>query len=223
MRKFGILVVLSLTFSFGTYSADASSNVSYVYDGDTLTLANGDKVRLVQIDAPELSPAECYGKEARELLKELIGSSSVTLVKEPLAGNRDNFGRLLRYVKIASMNINFEMVKRGAAAPWFYSGQKGKFNKELLAAARTAQKNKVGLWKACPSTELDPYGSIDTGPALKSNKDNSGFDGQDKVEQEITPGAFCSENEAGKMGLSKKGFQYICKTSANEQRLRWRR
>lgn len=223
MRKLWILVALSLTFSIGTHSADASSNVSYVYDGDTLTLANGDKVRLVQIDAPELSPAECYGKEASEILKELIGSSRVTLIKEPLAGNRDSFGRLLRYVKISSKNINLEMVKRGAAAPWFYNGQKGKFNRELLAAARTAQKNKVGLWKACPSTELDPNRSIDTGPALKSNKDNSSLDGQDKVEQGITPGAFCSENDAGKMGLSKKGLQYICKTSANEQRLRWRR
>jgi hypothetical protein len=121
------------------------------------------------------------------------------------------------------MNINLEMVKRGAAAPWFYNGQKGKFNKELLAAALTAQKNKVGLWKACPSTELDPSGSIDTGPALKSNKDNSSLDDQDKVKQGITPGAFCSENETGKVGISKKGLQYICKTSANEQRLRWRR
>jgi micrococcal nuclease len=115
--NFAGLIIFSLVVC--SFPASANSNVDYVYDGDTITLTNRDKVRLVQIDTPELSPAECYGKEARDLLKQLIGNSIIRLTREPSAGNRDDFGRLLRYVNVSSTNINLELVKRGAATPWF--------------------------------------------------------------------------------------------------------
>lgn len=217
------LVAFALILSLGVYSANASSKVAYVYDGDTLTLGNGDNVRLVQIDTPEISPAECYGKESRELLKQLIGSSRVTLVKEPLAGNKDSFGRLLRYVTISSKNLNLELVRRGAAAPWFFNGQKGILNEELMDAARTAKKNGIGLWKACPSTQLDPSRAIDTGPIGQVVMDKSKSGSENEANKPISPGAFCPESESGNRGLSAKGVQYTCKVSATEQRLRWRR
>ena len=223
MKTIRYLLAIALTLSLGSYSASANLNVAYVYDGDTLTLSNGNKVRLVQIDTPELSPAECYGKEARELLRQLIGTSRVTLVKEPLAGNKDSFGRLLRYVKISTKNLNLELVRQGAAAPWFYNEQKGKFSKELLAAARTAKRNQVGLWKACPSTKLDPSRGIDTGPVVDVAIDKSNPSSENEMIQPISPGSFCSESESGKIAFSEKGIQYTCKTSATEQRLRWRR
>lgn len=223
MKTLRYLLAIVLTLSLGSYSANANLNVAYVYDGDTLTLSNGNKVRLVQIDTPELSPAECYGKEARELLRQLIGTSRVTLIKEPLAGNKDSFGRLLRYVKISTKNLNLELVRQGAAAPWFYNGQKGKFSKELLAAARTAQKKKVGLWKSCPSTVLNPSKAIDTGPIFKITSDSLSNDVDGENIDAVSPGAFCSEKESGKRGVSAKEIQYTCKVSVSEQRLRWRR
>lgn len=223
MKTLRYLLAIAVTLSLGTYSANANLNVAYVYDGDTLTLSNGNKVRLVQIDTPELSPAECYGKEARELLRQLIGTSRVTLIKEPLAGNKDSFGRLLRYVKISTKNLNLELVRQGAAAPWFYNGQKGKFSKELLAAARTAQKKKVGLWKSCPSTVLNPSKAIDTGPIFKITSDSLSNDVDGENIDAVSPGAFCSEKDSGKRGVSAKGIQYTCKVSVSEQRLRWRR
>jgi endonuclease YncB( thermonuclease family) len=50
--------------------------VASVYDGDTLTLTNGQRVRLLQIDTPELGSGECYSRAARTALLNLapVGS-----------------------------------------------------------------------------------------------------------------------------------------------------
>ena len=42
-----------------------TDTVVSVYDGDTLTLSNGERVRLLQIDTPELGSGECYSRAAR--------------------------------------------------------------------------------------------------------------------------------------------------------------
>ena len=52
-----------------TAAPSADGVVDWVNDGDTLTLRGGAKVRLVQIDAPELD-SDCYGRAA---LQALIG------------------------------------------------------------------------------------------------------------------------------------------------------
>ena len=202
-------------------SSLANSNVSYIYDGDTLTLQGGEKVRLVQIDTPELSPAECYGIQARDLLRKMISTSTIQLGKEPASANKDSAQRLLRYVFVGSRNLNLELVKQGAAAPRFYNGEKGQYAKQLLAAAQLAKKNKVGLWKDCPSTKLDPSRAIDTGPANSKPVDKSG--GPTSDSNIITPGSFCSEGNLGVKAFSIKGVEYTCKASATEDRLRWRR
>ena len=216
-----LLLATSITFVQSISPSFANSNVSYVYDGDTLTLENGKKVRLVQIDTPELSPAECYGIQARDLLRKMIGTSSIQLKKEPASLNTDFLKRLLRYVFVGSKNLNLELVKQGAAAPWFFEGEQGKYANQLLKAAQLAQKNKVGLWKECPDTKLDPSRALDTGPAKLKSIDNSEKPTDDLGN--VTPGAFCAESDFGTKAFSNKGIEYTCKASATENRLRWRR
>ena len=199
----------------------ANSNVSYVYDGDTLTLENGKKVRLVQIDTPELSPAECYGIQARDLLRKMIVTSSIQLKKEPASANKDFYKRLLRYVFVGSKNLNLELVKQGAAAPRFFNGERGKYANQLLKATQLAQQNKVGLWRECPNTKLDPSRALDTGPAKSKLPDNANKPTNDLGA--INPGAFCAESNLGTKAFSNKGIEYTCKASATESRLRWRR
>ena len=229
-RLFNSLVRVSLNFSlvlviFIATSINsvgfANSGISYVYDGDTLTLRSGEKVRLVQIDTPELSPAECYGIQARDLLRKMVGTSTIQLRKEPASPNKDSNRRLLRYVIVGSKNLNLELVKQGAAAPWFYQGERGKYANQLLRAAQLAQKNKVGLWKECPDTKLDPSRAIDTGPAKSKLPDDSNKPTNDLGT--VNPGAFCAESDLGTKAFSNKGIEYTCKASATESRLRWRR
>ena len=217
----GILVAFFVINAQAIPQSFANSNVSYVYDGDTLTLHNGKKVILVQIDTPELSPAECYGIQARDLLRKMVGTSTIKLRKEPASANKDFYKRLLRYVFVGSKNLNLELVKQGAAAPRFFNGERGKYANQLLKATQLAQQNKVGLWRECPNTKLDPSRALDTGPAKSKLPDNANKPTNDLGA--INPGAFCAESNLGTKAFSNKGIEYTCKASATESRLRWRR
>ncbi len=147
--------------------------VASVHDGDTLTLRDGRKIRLVQIDTPELGGGECYSRKARAHLVALAPvGASVLLIPDRLLDATDRYGRALRYVvrEETSINVNVELVRQGAAAPYFYRREHGMVAAELYAAAREAQQERRGLWAACPSTTLDPYHQIDTGTSGPPSK-----------------------------------------------------
>lgn len=147
----------------GAPTATAASNVSKIYDGDTITMSNGDKVRLIQIDTPELDSKECYAETARkELVKLLSKSEKVSLIEDPNLDKVDRYGRSLRYVFVGNININLKMIEIGAAAPYFYNNQKGAYSDKMMKAALNAQKLRLGLWKACPGTQLTPNKALQT-------------------------------------------------------------
>lgn len=144
--------------------ADTVVTVDHVADGDTLTLTNGYRIRLLQIDSPELGSGECYSRAAKKVLLALAPAGSrIELENDPHLDKVDRYGRLLRYIHRGPLNVNVQLVKRGAAAPYFYDGERGKYAFELLADARKARAAKRGLWRACPRTVLDPYRAVDTG------------------------------------------------------------
>ncbi len=122
-------------------------------------------MRLVQIDAPELYD-DCYGQEARRAALTLMPvGTRITLQRDPSLDATDRFGRLLRYVEAKGLNMNAELVVVGAAVPYFFHGERGRFARDLLAAVDTARVEHAGLWKACPRAKLDTgLGSL-TGPA----------------------------------------------------------
>ena len=147
----------------GGYPASAATTITKVYDGDTITLSTGEKVRFLQIDTPELSPAECYGQEARSALVSLLNTSGqLSLKTDPKLDKVDRYGRLLRYVFIGKTNINLKLVEIGAAAPYFYKGDKGQYSTQILKAAQTAKSKSLGLWKSCPGTQLTPNDAVTT-------------------------------------------------------------
>jgi len=138
--------------------------VASVYDGDTLTLQDGRRVRLLQIDTPELGSGECYSRAARTALLRLAPvGARVALEADGNLDRVDRYGRLLRYVRRTGTNVNLELVREGAAAPYFYRGERGRYAAALLTAARQAKAAKRGLWKACASTVLDPTSAVATG------------------------------------------------------------
>ena len=134
-------------------------------DGDTILLTNGSRVRLVQVDAPELA-VECDGDEAARALERLAPSgSAISLEADPALDRIDRHGRALRYGHVAGRNLNIELVRIGAAAPYFYRGERGVYADALEQAARQAQTKGRGLWTACPGTRLVPGRAVATGPA----------------------------------------------------------
>jgi micrococcal nuclease len=141
--------------------------VDHVADGDTLTLGNGERVRFVQIDTPEVYfGVECYGKQASAITKRLLPPGTrVRLLLEPASAPVDSYGRLLRYVVRVGdgLDVNLRLVAIGAAAPWFYHGERGRYFAKLQALAKRARARHLGLWGACPRTPYDPYHGVATG------------------------------------------------------------
>jgi len=138
--------------------------VGYVNDGDTLRTASGRRVRLVQIDAPELH-GDCYGKAALVALRRLAPpGTKVTLVRDPALDEMDRYGRLLRYVVVSGTNVNLALVRAGAASPYFFHKVRGRYAGDLLAAVADARAKRRGLWAACPRARLNTGTGSITGP-----------------------------------------------------------
>jgi micrococcal nuclease len=130
-------------------TSSGPTTVDRIVDGDTLRLKGGARVRLLQIDAPE-SGEECYAAgAARELAGLAPSGARVVLETDPALDRRDRYGRLLRYVHARGVNVNLELVRLGAATPYFYGGDRGRYARSLLDALVAARRERRGMWGAC--------------------------------------------------------------------------
>ena len=168
MRRGLVLLCVVLALGALTVPAGASRSqffrIQYVIDGDTVVLANGEHVRLVQIDTPELRGGECYGAQARTLLRRLIPPGTTVRVEaDPRLDRVDRYDRLLRYLFRGPTNLNLELVRQGAATVWFHDHDRGRYANALLRAALAARAAHRGLWGTCPRTPFDPYHAANTG------------------------------------------------------------
>jgi micrococcal nuclease len=86
-----------------------------ITDGDTIEIdrdGGRERLRLIGVNSPE--NGECWADEAGRVLEALIpvGSEVGMTLDE---SDRDQFGRLLRYLWVGAMSVNEELVRRGAA------------------------------------------------------------------------------------------------------------
>jgi endonuclease YncB( thermonuclease family) len=153
MKALVASLALVATSTFAAASMAAGPNVyrvDRVIDGDTIALANGQRVRLVQIDTPEVYfRPECYGRQASRATKQLLPPGTlVRLLPEPATDRLDQYGRLLRYVVRVrdGLDVNVQLVRRGAAAPYFYRGRHGRYWRFLDRLGRQARARHLGLW-----------------------------------------------------------------------------
>ncbi len=114
MKKITIafFAIVILSFLLSNYIGNYKDYmVSEIVDGDTFKTKDGKTIRLIGINSPEVGE-ECY-QEAKEKLKELIYKRKIRL--EADVGNKDNYGRLLRYVYLEDLFVNSEMIRLGLA------------------------------------------------------------------------------------------------------------
>jgi micrococcal nuclease len=168
MRFLLVLMVIATLVSAAraTSGETVTYRIDHVTDGDTVVLRNGQRVRLVQIDTPEVYfGTECYGRAASRATERLLPPGARVRLYAELATDRiDDYGRLLRYVVRAKdgVNVNLALVAVGAAAPYFYKGRRGEYASRLEILAKSAKAKHLGLWGACPHTPYDPYEGIET-------------------------------------------------------------
>jgi endonuclease YncB( thermonuclease family) len=129
--------------------------VDWVGDGDSLRLADGREVRLLQIDAPELH-GDCYGRAALLALRRLTPHGTrIGIVTDPQLDQQDGYGRLLRYVFAGRRNVGVALVRSGAASPYFFRQRRGRYAAALLDAVDEARTAHRGYWQACRGARLD--------------------------------------------------------------------
>ena len=138
-----------------------------VADGDTITVAiDGvdQRVRLIGIDAPELhNPEECFGQESAEYARAVLAGGMVQLVADPGQGDRDRYGRLLRYVLLPDgTNVNAALVASGYAYEYTYDDPY-RYQDLFREDERSARSGAAGLWSAaaCGGQRL-PQGAAAT-------------------------------------------------------------
>lgn len=73
-------------------------------------------------------------------------SQQVRLEKDTSQGDKDKYGRLLRYVHTKDgLNIGYEMIREGAAREYTYS-KPYKYQSQFKEAERLAKAENKGLW-----------------------------------------------------------------------------
>lgn len=126
----------------------AQAVAAQVLDGDTVALAEGQRVRLLGLDAPELEregrPAEFLAHKAKKALAEMVQGRRVRLEYDQL--RYDHYGRLLAHVFTPEgQNAGVELVRQGLAHVYL-APPNVRFKEELLSAQREAMSARRGIW-----------------------------------------------------------------------------
>jgi micrococcal nuclease len=115
--------------------------VRRVSDGDTIELVSGMKVRLLGINAPELG--QPFALEATTKLRELIGDKKIKLESD--VTDKDQYGRLLRYIFVDGLFVNRELLREGYAHLYIIPPNV-KYASELRSAEEEARNAERGIW-----------------------------------------------------------------------------
>jgi len=129
--------------------SDSYFIVEKVFDGDTILLSTGQKVRLLGINTPEVAgrnkDPESGGEEAKAWLKQRLEHKRVRLELD--IEKQDKYHRTLAYVFTDNkQHINLELVQQGLATVNIYPPN-FKYVDALLAAQDNAERKGLGIWK----------------------------------------------------------------------------
>jgi micrococcal nuclease len=144
------MLVCLLFFLFQQASrADTWNQVKWVVDGDTVVLSDGQRVRYIGINTPELAhdnhDAEPYGEASKRFNASLVNRKKVRLEfdKERF----DHYKRLLAYVFLKNTTfVNAEMLSNGYAYLLWHRPNL-KYDSILLQSQRSAMSAKKGIWQ----------------------------------------------------------------------------
>jgi len=128
-----------------------SGIVTRIIDGDTIEVAIGENayiVRYIGIDCPEVSsPQDTYGIGATQKNKDLVFGNKVILIKD--VSETDQYGRLLRYIFVDDIFVNYELVAQGYATSVAYQPDIACLG-TFLFAEQSARNAQIGLWAPVP-------------------------------------------------------------------------
>lgn len=117
--------------------------VKSVYDGDTILLEDGRKVRYLGINAPEFQ--EPFYLKAKRFNESLVLGQEIRIEFDQERG--DLYDRVLAYVWVGDQMVNARLVQEGLAHA-FFIGISRKHNAQFFRLQAEAKQRKVGIWSA---------------------------------------------------------------------------
>lgn len=151
----------SFTFPFSSSYDYSDILVKRVVDGDTVVLEDGQRVRFIGIDTPEMHESAKLHRDSRETNQDIetikkLGRRAYQFARGLIEGKRvslefdvekhDKYGRLLAYVYLKDGTfVNAEIVKQGYASLMTIPPNV-KYANLFLRLYRQARENRRGLW-----------------------------------------------------------------------------
>lgn len=195
-------LLLNIYFYLKTPNPSSGILVLEVLDGDTILLEGKVRLRLRDIDAPELE--YCGGQEAKDLLTTLTKGKRIDYQEKIL----DQKGRPMAIIFVGKTLINLEMLKTG----WVrYHSDQSSYRDVLKEAGDKVRNEEKGIFSQKCSQKENPENSKCN---IKGNHDkNSGakkyyYPGCAQyeftiVEKDMGENWFCTEKEAQTAGFTK--------------------
>lgn len=178
---------------------DQGVQVISVYDGDTLILENKERLRLRQLDAPELHL--CYGQEAKAALEKLVSGKRIRITEQI----PDQQGRGMALVYVGDTLVNMELIRGGFAR---YHSDKTTQTEGLKIAADEAKGNNIGLYGVCQSMTNTKNPNCTIKGNIDRTRKTYHIPGCTQypfavVEEDVGEQWFCTEKEAQNAGYIK--------------------
>ncbi|MFO7784275.1 MAG: thermonuclease family protein [Thermodesulfobacteriota bacterium] len=148
-----LIVLILLGLSLG------GAEVRFVYDGDTVLLDGGKRVRYLGIDAPEMGydgkGPEFMAEKARAYNAKKVQGKRIQLELD--RESHDHYGRLLAYVYPPDGRmLNIELVEKGLARVLAVPPNLRHLDR-LIEAQQKAMAGRVGIWRPEVDSGEGPY------------------------------------------------------------------
>lgn len=152
MRTLMLFLFMACTLTTA-HAISFTTQVIAVLDGDTVLVKRLDrleKIRLDEIDAPEVGhagmgglpsdsqQAQPFGESSRQSLSGMVMGKQVQVISQSV----DQYGRMVGHLSINGLSVNAEQIRRGMA--WEYSNFHR--NRTLVALQDEARQAQRGLW-----------------------------------------------------------------------------
>lgn len=153
MIKSLLLFFLALTSCSPSYDY-SNIEIREVIDGDTVRLGNGQLLRYIGVDTPEVRIRQSnkwvykpqpFALEAKDFNKQLIEGKYVRVEFD--IDKYDSYGRLLGYVFLDNIFVNAKLLEEGYAV-LSTRPPNIKYVETFIELQKQARKEKKGLWGA---------------------------------------------------------------------------
>jgi len=175
LKSFFIITFAFFFLHTACYAEDCSSKafdtkglVTFVNDGDTVKLANGKKIRLIAINAPEMNyrsgSPEPLARKAKRKLERLVLNKRVGIKYG--REKEDRYGRKLAHIFLLDgTNVQSALLKTGLAFGISIPPNLWRYNC-YRNTEKHAKKHKLGIWGSAYFSAI---------PAHKISKRKLGF------------------------------------------------